>query len=150
MWSTLETTMPCVTTSATTAVLASFTTYCPIFLFCKFRNNYLGVHLSIYSCTKYDRLKVVPATVYLPKEQNASTQQNVCHFLAKMEPKLFGGLNEKSANIVICEIYSCNPYAKEWYKNINRSWTLKPLFERHFGKNTFRYMAYFVFFWRFL
>ena len=27
----------------------------------------------------------------------------------KMEPKMFGGLNEKSANIVIWQIYSCNP-----------------------------------------
>ena len=39
---------------------------------------------------------------------------------------------------------------KESCKNINRSRSYKPLFERHFGKNTFRDMAYFVFYWRFL
>ena len=34
---------------------------------------------------------------------------------------------------------------KESCKNIYRSLCYKPLFERHFGKNTFRDMAYFVF-----
>ena len=39
---------------------------------------------------------------------------------------------------------------KESCKNINRGRSYyKPLFERHFGENTFRDMASFVFFWGF-
>ena len=56
----------------------------------------------------------------------------------------------KNPVTLLYEKFTCVTPKKEIYKNINRSRSNKPLFERHFGKTTFRDTASFVFFWRFL